>query len=280
MIPVTSALAPIPSSVSVSASPDIQSASMVVQFSAEEEILPAIKSFPKKAKLSAGVMLPRDPRLRGKVPALLSSSPELPHKVPAGGELRHGLVGEELNLHQGPVEGDMRHDPVGELHLGSVVGEMLRHDQAGGEREHVAGIDVEGVKGVEKYVQNSEDSREKTNLYGMNYLLWFEFGIEGKDSMDPSEEDWGGKIEFAFSDKKFDREFEDYFILFEDQCSLSHNCAGRVSGLQAHLRDKVLEPPSYDPRNIVDLIEKYGDAHLSDTGWREIDPGEEWYEDS
>ena len=243
-------------------------ASMVVQFSAEEDILPASQSYPKKAKLSAGVMLPRDPRLRGKVPALLSSSPELPHKV-SGGELRHGLLGKELYLHCGPVEGDMQH-VEGELHGGPVEG-VLRHDQAGGSGEE--------VKGVEKSTETSEDGREKTNLYGMNYLLWFELGIEGKDSMDPSEDDWGGRIEFAFSEKKFDRDFEEYFILFEDQCTLSHNCAGRVSGLQAHLRNKVLEPPSYDPRNIVELIEKYGDAHRSDTGWREIDP-EEWYEDS
>ena len=158
----------------------------------------------------------------------------------------------------------------GELHGRPVEG-VLRHDQAGGSGEE--------VKGVDKSAENSEDGREKTNLYGMNYLLWFELGIEGKDSMDPSEDDWGGRIEFAFSEKIFDRDYEEYFILFEDQCTLSHNCAGRVSGLQAHLRNKVLEPPSYDPRNIVELIEKYGDAHLSDTGWREIDP-EEWYEDS
>ena len=184
----------------------------------------------------------------------------------------------------------MRHDPVGELLHEPVVGKLhdgsvddglvegvIGHDLAVGEK-NVARI--EDSEGVEKSVEPSEDGREKTNLYGMNYLLWFELGIEGKDSMDPSEEDWGGRIEFGFRDKKFDRDFEDYFILFEDQCTLHHNCAGRVSGLQAHLRDKVINPPSYDPRNIVDLIEKYGDAHLSDTGWREIDPGEEWYEDS
>ena len=61
----------------------------------------------------------------------------------------------------------MQHGSVeGELHEG-----VLQQDQAGGERKHVAGIDVEGVKGVEKSVQNSEDSREKTHLYDMNYLL-------------------------------------------------------------------------------------------------------------
>ena len=41
----------------------------------------------------------------------------------------------------------------------------------------------------------------------------------------------------------------------------------------------MLEPPSYDPRDIVNLIERYGDAHLSDSGWREIEQ-EEWFENS
>ena len=123
----------------------------------------------------------------------------------------------------------------------------------------------------------SEDVRVKTYLHGVNYLLWFEVGIEDKDPMDPDEEDWGGKVEFGFSEKHFDKDFEDYFILFEEKCTISHNCAGRVSGLQAHVRDKVLDPPDYDQRDIVQLIEKYGDAHLSDSGWREVDQ-EEWFE--
>ena len=159
--------------------------------------------------------------------------------------------------------GEVRHDPVGELRHGSIEGEL--HD--------VLGIDDSG-EGVKKSVENSEDGREKSNFFGLNYLLWFEFGIEGKDSMDHSEEDWGGRLEFGFKEEKFDKNFEDYFILFEDQCTLSHNCAGRVSGLQAHVREKVLEPPTYDTRNMVNLLEKYGDAHLSDFGWREI----EWFE--
>ena len=66
--------------------------------------------------------------------------------------------------------------------------------------------------------------------------------------------------------------------MFEEKCTISHNCAGRVSGLQAHVRDKVLDPPDYDQRDIVQLIENYGDAHLSDSGWREVDQ-EEWFED-
>ena len=69
--------------------------------------------------------------------------------------------------------------------------------------------------------------------------------------MGPSKEDWSGKLEFGFIDNKFDKDSEDYFILFEDQCTLFHNCAGKVHGLQALVRDKVLEPLSYHPINIV-----------------------------
>ena len=62
----------------------------------------------------------------------------------------------------------------------------------------------------------------------------------------------------------------------EDECSThSHTCGGRVTGVVFSMRDSVLKPPSYDTRNIVDLIENYGDAHIIDSGWREVDT-EEW----
>ena len=118
----------------------------------------------------------------------------------------------------------------------------------------------------------------QSNLHGVNFVMWFDVGIEGKDSMDQEEDDWGGRLEFGFSDCSFAKEVEDYFLLFEDRCSQSHSCAGRVMGVLSHLRDKVIEPPSYDPRNIVDLIDKYQDAHINDSGWREVDP-EEWFEE-
>ena len=121
-----------------------------------------------------------------------------------------------------------------------------------------------------------EECREKTNLFGVNYLMWFEVGIEGKDPMDQDEEEWGGKIEFGFHQKPFPTDLEDYFLLFEDKCSQLHTCAARVMGIQSHARESVIKPPSYDPRDIVALVEKYGDAHISDSGWREVDQ-EEWY---
>ena len=52
--------------------------------------------------------------------------------------------------------------------------------------------------------------------------------------------------------------------MFEDRCSLApHHCAARVSGFALNVRDRVLQPPDYDGRNIVDLVDKYGDAHIA-----------------
>ena len=127
--------------------------------------------------------------------------------------------------------------------------------------------------------EDSDDRGVQTNLYGVKYVMWFEVGVEGKDPMDQEEEDWGGRVEFGFCDKHFPKDIEDYFLIFEDKCDQNHACAGRVMGVASHYRDKVLKPPNYDPRNIVDLIEKYVDAHISDSGWRELDT-EEWFNDS
>eukprot|EP00091_Calanus_sinicus_P005333 TRINITY_DN15777_c0_g1_i1.p1 TRINITY_DN15777_c0_g1~~TRINITY_DN15777_c0_g1_i1.p1 ORF type:complete len:137 (-),score=45.44 TRINITY_DN15777_c0_g1_i1:3-413(-) len=123
--------------------------------------------------------------------------------------------------------------------------------------------------------EDSEDRSVKTNMFGVKYVMWFDVGIEGKDPMDQEEDDWGEKVEFGFDNKDFPKEVEDYFLLFEDKCELNHACAGRVMSVASHVRDKVLEAPKYDSRNIVDLIDKYGDAHINDTGWREVNT-EEW----
>ena len=76
--------------VELEAAPAVQEASMDVQFSENVEDggrgLQDSQGFPqKKPKLSeGGGASPRDPRLRAKVSGLLSVSPELHHKVPAG----------------------------------------------------------------------------------------------------------------------------------------------------------------------------------------------------
>ena len=41
------------------------------------------------------------------------------------------------------------------------------------------------------------------------------------------------------------------------------------------MRGVVLNPRSYDPINIVDLIDKYRDGHIIDCAWREVKT-EEW----
>ena len=58
---------------------------------------------------------------------------------------------------------------------------------------------------------DSDESCKKTILFGVNYVMWFEVGIQGKDPMD-QEEDWGGTIQFGFMDKKFPQKVEDYFF--------------------------------------------------------------------
>ena len=108
--------------------------------------------------------------------------------------------------------------------------------------------------------------------------MWFDISIEGKDSMDPEEEDWGGRVNFGFEKKEFPLDLEDYFLMFEDECVTEHNCVGRVNGVLFDKKPLVLQPPDYDDRNIVHLVERYGDAHILDSGWREVDP-EEWFDD-
>ena len=50
--------------------------------------------------------------------------------------------------------------------------------------------------------------------------------------------------------------------MFEDICPLApHHCAARVSRVALNVRNSVLQQPDYDGRNIVELVDKYGDAH-------------------
>ena len=133
----------------------VEVASMEVQLSAiaVDDDLNDQRGLPsqKKAKLSSETDVPRDPRLRVKPgPVSLSSSPELHHKVPAGErEQRHGL----------DSEGD-----------------------------HELGADREGA-GLEVGSGGGDKVGIKTNMHGVNYVMWFDISILGKDSMDPEEED-------------------------------------------------------------------------------------------
>ena len=228
--------------------------------------------------------VPRDPRLRAKtVPGSLSSSPVLHHKVSAGGgELRLGAISEG---------GQHGHGPLSEVEQQCVLTcqEQLRHGQLGGgeelgpgnqgnQQQHGASRGDDEVSGDEVNGDAKDNNDIKTNMFGVHFVMWFDVSIEGKDSMNPEEDDWGGRIEFGYSKKGFSVELQDYFIMFEDECStLTHNCAGRIRGVLFDMKDKALKPPDFDSRSIIDLIEKYEDAHILDCGWREVDP-EEWFE--
>ena len=158
----------------------------------------------------------------------------------------------------------------------------LHHKLPGGFRQQQVVMSIgEGSKQQQEEDKSDSEDNEigegmKTNMFGVNFVMWFDVSIEGKDSMDPNEEDWGGRIEFGFDDKRFPKKFEDYFLIFEDDCTTqSHACVGRVRSVLFDMRDKLLQPPTYDPRSVVDLIDKYKDAHILDSGWREVDT-EEW----
>ena len=101
------------------------------------------------------------------------------------------------------------------------------------------------------------------------YMLWFDIAMEDGTEMG------GGRIEFGFRDNNFSNTVEDYFLLFEDECSMLHNCVGRVKMVRDDMRGSLLPPPSYDDRDISVLLARVGTGCISDTGWREVDP-EEW----
>ena len=119
---------------------------------------------------------------------------------------------------------------------------------------------------------------DHSELFGINFIMWFDVSIEKRST---DEEDWGGRINFGFDDNKFPKDLEDFFLMMEEECSSQscHSCVGRVMGVLCGMRDKVVKPPSYDPRKIDDMLDKYRDGHILDMGWREVDE-EEWFESS
>ena len=155
---------------------------------------------------------------------------------------------------------------------------MYKHEEENDDEENGDEENGDEENGNEVNGDGKDNNGLKTNMFGVQFVMWFDVSIEGKDSMNPDEDDWGGRIEFGYSKKGFSVELQDYFIMFEDECStLTHNCAGRIRGVLFNMKDKALKPPDFDSRSIIDLIEKYEDAHILDCGWREVDP-EEWFE--
>ena len=101
------------------------------------------------------------------------------------------------------------------------------------------------------------------------WKLWFDIAMEDGTELG------GGRIEFGFSENNFSNIVEDYFWLFEDECNLMHHCGGRVKGVRLDMMGALIPPPSWDDRNIPELLAKVGDGCVSDSGWREVDI-EEW----
>ena len=98
------------------------------------------------------------------------------------------------------------------------------------------------------------------DLLEVNYVIWFDVTIERKIERE--------RLEFGFKNKDFPKTSDDFFHKFEDICtSQSHKCSGRVMGVLIGMREKV----KYDSRQrcLIDLIDKFGDAHILDSGWRE-----------
>ena len=128
----------------------------------------------------------------------------------------------------------------------------LHHKQPKARQQQQKTDDSEGTG-----ESSDEEGLEHSNLYGVKFMMWFEIGIEGKDPMDNDEDDWGGRLEFGFDEKSFPTDVEDYFRLFEDQCTQAHTCAGRVNWVLSHVMKNLIDLPDYDPRSIVDLLDKY-----------------------
>jgi len=117
-----------------------------------------------------------------------------------------------------------------------------------------------------KHVSDEVDA-DVTDVSGVKFLVWFDISIEGRAA---DEEDCGGRVHFGFDDDTFPREVGDFFLLMEDECLLPHSCAGRIMAMLFSMRDKVLNNLSDDSPNVIDLLDKYGDAHVSDCGWRRV----------
>ena len=88
---------------------------------------------------------------------------------------------------------------------------------------------------------------------------------------DDGTEDGGGRIVFSDYQEKFLNSVDDYFLLMEDKCALSHNCEGRVKSVRSDMIDKVLPPPKIDPRKIADILARVGDGCIIATEWFMID---------
>ena len=100
----------------------------------------------------------------------------------------------------------------------------------------------------------------------VNYVSWFDVIFEGENDR--------GRLEFGFKDKDFPKTFDVFFHKFREKCtSQSHKCRRRVMGVVIGMRERV----KHDCKYLQDLVDKFGDAHILDSGWIEAAPAPgEW----
>ena len=70
---------------------------------------------------------------------------------------------------------------------------------------------------------------------------------------------------------------EDFFMLKDEGCSLSHNCAGRVKGVRLEKMENIVirnKPSDRDSMTIANLLTHVGDGCVIDTGVGEVQGGE------
>ena len=92
------------------------------------------------------------------------------------------------------------------------------------------------------------------------FIITSKVGLSYQELPRIEEEDVCGRIEFGFMDNRFKMDIEEYFLKFEDKCSQSHKCLGRIRAVSSDRKDL-----AWTPRNIIDLLEKHGDGHVIDT---------------
>ena len=95
-------------------------------------------------------------------------------------------------------------------------------------------------------------------------LKWFALAIEDGTN-------GGVKITFSDYEEIFAENIEDYVILKEDKCFLTHNCAGRVMNVRLDLIDHLVQDrPKDDPKDITYLLSLTEDGCVIDAGGKKI----------
>ena len=109
------------------------------------------------------------------------------------------------------------------------------------------------------------------NVSEGRYIRYKHFDIAFNDGT----EDGGGRIIFCFDESckhyktNYCENVEDYFLAMEDECTLEHNCLGRVKCVAA---DKVKHlVTSGNSRDLEVLLARAGDGCVVNSGFTVVD---------